>query len=215
MLSFKATLYFRRNIVFENMFLKEICFRKQYFFENNLIYYFISFIKNMIFMFLKKYRVFKEILFSKIYFQRKHIFENNISSKRILFTILYHSLFQKHDVHVFKQFNKIIMVLIKLLYVFKNISDVNNQLVYRSMNKNEYQRSPLWIPSLQLFLLSSPSGVIQNARTKNNPKIQNDDSTLLPNMCNCQISQGDTCSITRYLPRLLRMARSTPQSRLL
>lgn len=94
-------------------------------------------------MFLKKYRVFKEILFSKIYFQRKHIFENNISSKRILFTILYHSLFQKHDVHVFKQFNKIIMVLIKLLYVFKNISDVNNQLVYRSMNKNEYQRSPL------------------------------------------------------------------------
>ena len=119
MLSFKATLCFWRNIVFENLFLKEIYFQKQYFFENNLIYYFIYFFKNMIFIFSKKYCIFEEILFLKICFRRKLIFENNISSKRILFTILYYFLFRKHDVHVFKQINKIIIVWKKLQYNLK------------------------------------------------------------------------------------------------
>ena len=136
--------YCFQKFVFEgNLFSKEICFWKQYFFENNLIYYFISFIKKMIFMFLKKYCVFKEILFSKIYFQRKLIFENNISSKRILFHFF--CFLQKHIVffknilftsktccflqkqHVFEENKKIEIKLFSKKYCFRKQVSFKNK----------------------------------------------------------------------------------------
>ena len=86
----------------------------------------IYFIRKLLF---RRRKLKKNVIFSKkIYVRTKYCFrkyvfkENSFSktifcSKRILITILYYSLFQKHDVHVFKQMNKIIMFFLKLQYI--------------------------------------------------------------------------------------------------